>query len=148
MNNQRLEVTLPGKPYSQPRIRVGKFGAYHPKEHIQKVVQTSDFLSYSANLQKWKKTEGPVRVTIVTVSRCVVRYKKQVILSGKRLYKPTRPDIDNYAKYILDCCSRAGNIWGDDSQVVQLVQKKFYGQPKEEPYTNVIIEVLEGYGDL
>jgi Holliday junction resolvase RusA-like endonuclease len=148
MNNQRLEVTLPGKPYSQPRIRVSKWGAYHPKEHVQKLKTTSKFLNESAEIQKWKKTAGPVKVTIVTVSRCIIKHKKQVILSGKRLYKPTRPDIDNYAKYILDCCSKAGNIWGDDSQVVQLVQKKFYGQPKEEPYTNVIIEILDTHGDL
>lgn len=144
----RLQITLPGKPYPQPRVRFAKFGAYHSKEHRERVKVTADYLKESATLQGWEKTMGPVRVTIITVSPCPQKLRRQVGATGKRLYKPTRPDIDNYAKYILDCCSRADNIWKDDSTVVELVQKDFYGKFEEEPYTQVTIETIDKYGDV
>ena len=141
-------ITLPGKPYPQPRIRVSKFGAYHTKDHRDKVKVTSDFLRTSADAQRWEKAKGPVKVTIVTVTKCPLKMNRQVVCKGKRLYRPIRPDIDNYAKYILDCCGRAGNIWEDDSLVTELVQKDFYGIPEEDSYTQVTIENIEKYGDL
>jgi len=148
----RLEITLPGKPYPQPRIRVSKFGAYHPKEHKQKIKKTSMFLKESADLQKWEYTEGPIRVTIVTVCRLPKRFARKrkpiVAASGKRFYKISKPDIDNYTKYILDAATYAGNIWLDDSQVTELIQKKFTGNQDEEPYTNVIIEPITTEGLL
>ena len=141
-------ITLPGKPYPQPRVRHGKFGIYYSNEHRDKVTATSKFLQACADLQKWEKATGPVKVTIVTVTKCPLRMNKQVVCKGKRLYRPIRPDIDNYAKYILDCCGRAGNIWDDDSLVTELVQKDFYGIPEEDSYTQVTIENIEKYGDL
>jgi len=144
----KYHITLPGKPYPQPRIRVSKFGAYHSKEHREKVKVTSDFLRSSADSQRWEKASGPVKVTITTVTKCPKRLNKQVIVKGKRLFRPHRPDIDNYAKYILDCCSKADNIWDDDSLVTILVQKDFYGIPGEDSYTQVTIENLDKYGDL
>ena len=64
------------------------------------------------------------------------------------MFKPTKPDIDNYAKFILDAITKTGNIWIDDNQVVELVQRKFYAQPQEQPYTNIVIEILDKYGDI
>jgi Holliday junction resolvase RusA-like endonuclease len=144
----KLHVTLPGKPYPQPRARYSKFGLYYPTEHRQKVQETSIFLQQCAKLQNWEKATLPVQVSIITITKCPNRLKKQVVIKGKRLYKPTKPDIDNYAKYILDCCSKADIIWSDDSLVTVLVQKDFYGIPGEESSTQVIIETLQEYGDL
>mgnify|MGYP001175694726 CR=1 FL=1 len=144
----KLHITLPGKPYPQPRVRVGKFGAYYTNDHKDKVRITSDFLRTSAETQKWEKATGPVKVTITTITKCPKKMKKQVVIKGKRLFRPLRPDIDNYAKYILDCCGRAKNIWDDDSLVTILIQKDFYGIPGEESCTKVTIENLDKYGDL
>ena len=52
-------------------------------------------------MSDWEVSDKPIRIDITTVSPCPQRLKKQVVSKGKRLYKPTTPDIDNYAKYIL-----------------------------------------------
>jgi Holliday junction resolvase RusA-like endonuclease len=41
-----------------------------------------------------------------------------------------RPDIDNYAKAILDALN--GVMWADDGQIVQLTASKSYGEPRVE----------------
>ena len=144
----RLEITIPAKPHAQPRIKVGKWGAYYPKEHLQILNETIEYLKDTSAIMRWEKTAAPVKITIVSVCKAPSRLKKQVIIAGKRLYKPTKPDIDNYAKFVLDAITKAGNIWKDDNQVVELVQRKFYAQPKEEPYTNIVIEILDKYGGI
>ena len=144
----RLEITIPAKPHAQPRIKVGKWGAYYPKEHLQILNETIEYLKDTSAIMRWEKTAAPVKITIVSVCKAPSRLKKQVIIAGKRLYKPTKPDIDNYAKFVLDAITKAGNIWKDDNQVVELVQRKFYAQPTEEPYTNIVIETLDKYGGI
>lgn len=144
----RLEITIPGKPHAQPRIRVGKFGAYYRKEHLDILDETKEYLRSTSTILKWVKTKRPVKITIISVCKSPGKLKKQVILAGKRLYKPTQPDIDNYSKFLLDAITKAGNIWEDDKQVVELIQRKFYAQPTEEPYTNIVIEILDQYGDI
>jgi Holliday junction resolvase RusA-like endonuclease len=49
---------------------------------------------------------------------------------GKRQYPSVRPDIDNYAKAILDALN--GVMWADDGQIVQLTVSKSYGEPRVE----------------
>ena len=144
----RLEITIPAKPHAQPRIKVGKWGAYYPKEHLQILTETVEYLKDTSTIMRWEKTEKPIKITIVSVCKAPARLKKQVITAGKRLYKPTKPDIDNYAKFVLDAITKAGNIWKDDNQVVELVQRKFYAQPTETPYTNIVIEILDKYGGI
>lgn len=41
------------------------------------------------------------------------------------------PDIDKLARGLLDGIGQAGNIWGDDSQVTQLIVNKFYADDRE-----------------
>lgn len=42
-------------------------------------------------------------------------------------FKPTRPDVDNQAKLILDVMTDL-NFWKDDSQVVNLELLKYYSE--------------------
>lgn len=52
----------------------------------------------------------------------------------KRLLVPTkRPDLDKLTRGILD--SLTGVVYVDDSQVVQLAVRKFYGQPERVEIT-------------
>jgi Holliday junction resolvase RusA-like endonuclease len=60
--------------------------------------------------------EGPV---VVTVDCHVVKPKTS------KLTHP-RPDVDNYAKSILDALTKDGRFWGDDSQIVSLVINKYW----------------------
>lgn len=47
--------------------------------------------------------------------------------SVKRPYPSVRPDADKLARALLDGITDAGNVWGDDAQVVRLDVEKVYG---------------------
>jgi len=138
-----LRIVLPGKPYPQPRVKVGKFGSYYNKKHKDKLKETNIHIQSQVLKSHWKQTTKPLRVEITTVSPCPQRLKRQVVTAGKRLYKPTIPDIDNYAKYILDAITKSSMIWLDDNQIVELHQKDFYGRYGEDPFTEVTVQELD-----
>ena len=48
----------------------------------------------------------------------------------KREYPCVRPDLDNYAKSVLDALN--GIIYTDDSRIVKLTLSKLYGDPRVE----------------
>lgn len=83
---------------------------------------------YPADYQKWKAAaaallveqlegreplEGPLFVSI----RCYSERPKTTKLSAPK------PDVDNYAKSVLDAMTAAG-VWGDDCQVEMLEVSK------------------------
>ena len=143
-----MKIILTGKPYPQPRVQVGKFGSYYSKKHQIKFKETLFQIISQVNYYGWQVSDKPIRIDITTVSPCPQRLKKQVLSKGKRLYKPTIPDIDNYTKYILDCITKSKRIWKDDKQVVELHQKDFYGAIGENPFTEIIIQELNIMGDV
>lgn len=56
-----------------------------------------------------------------------------------KLHHP-KPDIDNYAKTILDAITKAANIWTDDTQVVHLSAQKRWAAPETVAGTAVTIK--------
>ena len=138
-----IKIILTGKPYPQPRVQVGKFGSYYSKKHKVKSKETLLQIISQVNYSGWEVSDRPIRIDITTGSPCPQRLKKQVVSTGKRLYKPTIPDIDNYAKYILDCITKSNRVWIDDKQVVELHQKDFYGAYGENPFTEITIQNLD-----
>lgn len=57
--------------------------------------------------------------------------------NAKPRKKPTRPDLDNVAKLLLDAMTKAG-YWHDDAQVVELSLAKYTG-----PIAGVYILAME-----
>ena len=55
-------------------------------------------------------------------------------------WSSTRPDIDNFLKFIFDTITDTEIIWGDDSHVAWVDAKKFYDK---NPRTHLIIRELE-----
>ena len=138
-----LHITLDGKPYPQPRVKVGKFGSYYSAKHKAKLKDTAAQIQQQVKTAGWKVTTEPIEISITTISPCPKRLHKQVVSMGKRLYKPTIPDIDNYSKYILDCITKSNLVWSDDKQVVVLHQKDFYARVEEEPCTQITIQTID-----
>lgn len=77
--------------------------------------------------------EGPVTVQIIFF----VGRPKSHFGAGKnagrlrvpvRTYPTGKPDLDNYAKAIMDCLTQL-RLWRDDAQVVELTTRKLYGGP-------------------
>lgn len=62
--------------------------------------------------------EGPVEVVV----ECYVLRPKTTKLPAPK------PDVDNYAKGVLDAITKDGRFWTDDSQVVSLTVTKAWAE--------------------
>jgi Holliday junction resolvase RusA-like endonuclease len=108
-------------PVPCPRPRVGRFGAYYPAK-------------YSNWRKKFQLELGRVVGKGFEPSDsflCVdLRFTCKKPKSTKLAYP--KPDIDNYAKSVLDACN--GVLWFDDSQIIRLDATKLWTPtPKCDP---------------
>ena len=65
--------------------------------------------------------------------------KNQAALKNETMRPVTKPDADNYVKSVTDACT--GIIWKDDSQVVELLVRKFYSM---NPRVVVKVREIDG----
>lgn len=54
-----------------------------------------------------------------------------------------KPDVDNYAKGVLDCITKDTRFWSDDTQVADLLTRKRWAKPDEPGHIIVTLEPLE-----
>ncbi len=76
----------------------------------------------ASRFRKRARIEGPVSIEIVFL------LKKPKSVPKKRKYPNVRPDLDNYAKGVLDALN--GLCWRDDSSVISLNLHKRYATDK------------------
>lgn len=74
-----------------------------------------------------KPLEGPIRLTV----KWLYRTK-----TNKPKYKPTRPDLDNIQKLLMDCMTDL-SFWEDDGQVASMIVEKFWVNDKPGIYIKV-----------
>ncbi len=79
------------------------------------------------------KLDGPIRIQIVFVGKRPKRLEGKKH-SDSRIWKTTKPDIDNMIKMVSDIFTKWG-IWNDDSQVVSIQAEDYYSGKHEEPHT-------------
>ena len=122
-----------GQPIAKARPRVCKHGTYTPK-------RTADYenLVRAICLEcNPEPLEGHLRATIdfyMQIPKSRTKADKEKMGTGE--IRPTpRPDLDNLIKSILDPIN--GIAYKDDSQVVEIVARKFYS---DRPRAEVIIE--------
>lgn len=102
---------------------------YSPKEYQQYLKDIVEAIKGTE--VSW--FDGPV---FVTVSSFGTRPKTTKLPFPK-------PDVDNYAKGVLDAISQAQAVWDDDTQVADLLTRKRWAEPGEPGYITVRIEALE-----
>lgn len=78
------------------------------------------------------KFDGPVDVIVA----CVSQRPKTTKLSAPK------PDVDNYAKGVLDAITKDGRFWDDDSQVQRLHVAKAWGEVDTPGFITVSIGAL------
>lgn len=122
-------------PAPRPRARAfmvrGKpiVSMYHPKEYTAWQAAAAQALIEELADVELPVTEGPVTVgLIITVPRP----------KTTKLPHP-KPDVDNYAKPVLDAMTKAG-VFRDDSQVAFLAVLKKWG---DEPSIGIEIRTFE-----
>lgn len=113
-------IHVPGDPIPQPRPRItvrpgGFANAYVPKDHPVHAYRQAIALSWRPR----PMLEGPLRLEIEFT---FVRPKS----AKRRQWHTVKPDASNCVKAVED--SLNGVAWRDDSQVVELVVRKGYGE--------------------
>jgi len=133
-------VEIPGHPIAKKRARVvrnkhtGFVHGFNPQRQEEDTFATV----IKASGAPYFETE-PLKIKIafvLPVPKSFSKRKRDKALKGV-LHPTKRPDLDNYVKFVLDCCNSV--LFRDDSQVITIVAKKRYG---EVPKTIVEVHVL------
>ena len=116
-----IKFTVKGLPVAKGRPRFamrGKFATiYTPKKTKD---AEENFLAQAVKYAPKKPLEGPLSVIMQI-------YKPKPKSKPKKIFFwTTKPDLDNFIK-ILDALN--GVFWLDDSQIVEIRAKKYYGEP-------------------
>lgn len=130
--------TFQGSPTAMGRPRLGKFGTYTPPK--SQAYMKSQIQALQGAIQH--PITGPVKVSVTFVHK-----RPQYLLKKKspesRLWKTTKPDVDNLLKMVLDIMTYS-RMWNDDNQVVKVVCEDYFCSKAEEPHTQWAVYV---YGD-
>lgn len=119
MQNISLYVEIPFMPEPKGRPRFTRAGrTYTPAKTKKSESKLMHFIA-----QKWEGMEPLDGAVFVEIEFHIKRPKS--VKAKKRPHPVVRPDLDNYAKTILDAITKA-RVWVDDSQVCKLVLSKYY----------------------
>lgn len=148
-NNEirNISITLDGKPEAYARPRVVRGGhAYNPKakqmdetnKKLKKSLSTDD-KNFIENLLKDANADYYVKISLdyyIPISKN--SSIKDTILKEKGFIRPTtRPDIDNYDKFIIDTLHNV--LFDDDKRIIDLHSKKYYSLT---PRTEINAEII------
>lgn len=135
---------IPGDPIPKGRPRValrgGRAMAYTPR-------RTELWEATAATLIRAQRgplppLAGPVKLTVEAVARRPKRLRRRAD-DPFRVWRPTRPDIDNVAKAVMDALVLAGVLL-DDGQVVYLVGLSWYAAKAAGPVVEFQLEPAPG----
>ena len=109
-------------PIAASRPRISQFGAYFSGPYKKFRLEANDVVLNTIGNSHNIFNEGVLTVVI----ELFVTKPKTTILDFPR------PDVDNYAKAILDVCNV--KIWDDDQRITNLVVSKSWANLDEEGY--------------
>lgn len=125
---QSVEFVIPGTPVGKGRPKFARRGNFVAAYTPEKTASYENLVKLAAANAVSRPFHGPLFVAINAVLSVPSSWsKKRTTAALAGFVRPTsRPDVDNYAKAILDACN--GIVWADDSQVVDLCVTKRYGE--------------------
>lgn len=124
-----IEITIPGEVVAKGRPRFSRQGGAVRTHTPTKTLNYERVVKMYALQQKPKD----ILVDAIEVSVCIHRVppkswskvRQEKAIAGE--IKPvTKPDVDNYAKAVLDALN--GIIFKDDNQIVKLTVSKQYSE--------------------
>lgn len=148
-----ITITIPGDavPKGRPRLSTiaGHATAYTPAKTRAHEGYLRAMFAQEMAQRGLQPLTGAVAVTITVIRAIPKSAKKRDIpemIAG--LKRPaTRPDIDNYAKAVLDAAN--GVLFVDDGQICRLMCEKRFADAVGAPgSTHVTVEALESQTPL
>ena len=132
-------ITIPIEAVAKARPRKGKYGTMYTPTTTQKF---EDTVRYFASKEIATPSDDTVRLSIK------IFLKRPKRLVWKRKSMPAilcdkKPDIDNYAKSIMDALS--GIAYRDDNQIAILHVEKWYCSGDDRPHIDIEIGEPEVY---
>lgn len=142
-------MTILGEPVAKERPRLSKCGrVYTPKKTRQWEAMASQ-----AMCLQWGKRPLLASAVLVKIWAIYPRPKKrprtvtrEAWESGMRIWRPSRPDLDNVIKCALDAAQLAG-VLKDDGFVVHINARKLYAGDPEVVY-NDSPKVIIGFEEV
>jgi len=140
-----IKFTVPGQPVPQGRPRFKRSGKFvqtydpPPSAKYKRKVK-----KYAEKVPLYEPLKGELYAEVLIFKETLKGFSKakKAAAEAGTLRPTTKPDIDNYAKGILDAVK--GVIWKDDGQVVDLYTRKFYSEiPRVEITVKEISSVQE-----
>ena len=130
----RVDFTIHTAPVSKQRPRLGKGGCvYTPSK--TKVFENIVALSYG-NRPSFDDKYIRIRLKFkFEVPKSYTKKKRLEAIEGK--IRPTKGDIDNYIKAVLDGLNK--KAWEDDRHIIGILAEKEYAN---ESYIEVSIETV------
>lgn len=114
-----MNLVFDGRPVPWARVKRGKHGnAYTPPKQDRHRQDLALMLKKAAQGKKWK---GPVALNIIF--DYLAETTEITLTESYYRTKPTRPDLDNLVKQVLEAIEDSGVI-EDDKQVVFVSAKK------------------------
>jgi len=131
-----LSITIPGKPIAKKRPRFARRGKFVQTYNCQETEEGRFMFSIMAQLPEgWQVVQGPVRLECLFMMPIPKTSRKKALdMAMGNIRHTKKPDVDNCAKFLKDCCN--GILWRDDSQVYSLYATKFYA---ENPQTVITV---------
>lgn len=129
----RATILAEAVPQPRPRVttRGGHGHAYTPKDHPVNAWRELVRENFT-NRERFRACLVRVRIA-VAIQRPKSHYTAKGAVKASAPPLP-RPDLDNYAKAILDALTDSG-IWDDDSQVADLRVMKVWADRSETEIT-------------
>ena len=139
-----MYVSIPGDPVGKGRPRLTTRGGH---AHAYTPGKTAAWEAGAAHLMRteWAGKapyEGPVMVTVSAVASRPKRLLRRGDPDG-RMWRTTKPDVDNVLKAVMDALVNAGVI-RDDVQVVSVLAWSLYAGRQEGACVEVLVEVMDG----
>lgn len=142
-----LDVTIPIEPRGKGRPKFSTFGGF-PRAYTDKetVAFERTIAMYLKNAWHRPPHPGPLAVMIEGVATRPgkppgpIMLKREPRLAG-RLWRTTKPDLDNVTKAILDAGNAAG-IWTDDKVVSKIEAYSLTAATTEGPSIRIVVSEL------